>query len=913
MLIKSTRTFFLVTSLIALIMFFSTVNSIQAQANHSLTGKLSDSSDTPLKKATISLLSAKQVVIAKTETDEEGNFSFSNIPSGSYILEAYKADFGIQRFATQISEDSSSKELGLKMEINPFSEHITITAELGQVQDKDRVAQSLNIISSQTIEQRANTVLAQVANEEVGLHLQRTSPTIGAIFIRGLTGKNVAVYVDGVRYTTSTGRGGINTFFDLNEPTGLQAIEVLRGPNSAQYGSDSLGGTIQLVSRTPNFGGDSPEFHGKFSTGFTSADLSVSNNLLLTYGTKHFGLLTNLVGRRASTLRPSQGIDGHAAVTRFLGLRSDILGDRLSDTAFTQYGGTVHLNYAPAIGNQVTLHYQRNQQDGGKRYDQTLGGDGNLIADLRNLMNDFLYARYDRQALGFFDSGSFTFSYNGQREERVNQGGQGNPLGSITSQYERTRAFGFNFQLGKQVNKQNSFLIGSEVYREKVTAPAFTFSPSNGNVTPSRPRIPNGSRYLNYAFYAQDVFDLVPGVARLSGAIRYGVASYNSKAANSPLVKGLPLFPNDSLRVDDFSGRVGLVVTPKKGFDVVFNYSRGFRAPNITDLGTLGLTGDGFEVASTDIASLNGRIGTSADDKAVSTGLAVTRQKSELSNNYDLGLRVHNRRFDTDLTGFIIDIDDAITKQSLILPNGAVGKFLGDQPIVRQLPNGIVFVPLSASPVLVRANFTDARIFGFEYSLRAKLTKDFSFNGNFTYLRAKDKVTGRPPNIEGGTPPPTGFLSFRYAPAGKRYWVEAYSNLAGEQERLSSLDLSDRRTGATRSRTSIANFFNNGARVRGLINPGTDGRFGTSDDRLIATGETLTQIQGRLLGSAMSAPLFRTVPGYGLVGLRGGMKIKENSELFFDFQNIGDKSYRGISWGIDGPGRSVTVRYSYKF
>ena len=123
-----------------------------------------------------------------------------------------------------------------------------------------------------------------------------------------------------------------------------------------------------------------------------------------------------------------------------------------------------------------------------------------------------------------------------------------------------------------------------------------------------------------------------------------------------------------------------------------------------------------------------------------------------MSNNYDLGIRFHSNRFNTELTGFIIDINGAITKQALILPPGSVGQFLGDQPIVRQLQNGVVFVTLSPAPVLVRSNFTDARLFGFEYTLEAKITSSVFFGGNFTYIRAKDKATGLPPNIEGGTP-----------------------------------------------------------------------------------------------------------------------------------------------------------------
>jgi len=60
-------------------------------------------------------------------------------------------------------------------------------------------------------------------------------------------------------------------------------------------------------------------------------------------------------------------------------------------------------------------------------------------------------------------------------------------------------------------------------------------------------------------------------------------------------------------------------------------------------------------------------------------------------------------------------------------------------------------------------------------------------------------------------------------------------------------------------------------------------------------------------------PMFTAVPGYGLVGVRGSVRFGERSEVMFDFENIADKYYRGISWGIDGAGRGVTLRYKYSF
>jgi hemoglobin/transferrin/lactoferrin receptor protein len=900
-------------ALLIIILVTATAGAQQSSPGN-IAGMVKDQNGANVSGAAVSLLNSQQAVLRTGVTDGGGQFSFDGVPAGSYEIRITQGGFDTRRVSAQVANGKTTR-LEIALQVAPISSQLTVTAETGQAEDKDRIPQATNIISEQAIQQRTTAVLAQVADEEVGLSLQRTSPTIAGIFIRGLTGNKVAVYVDGVRYTTSAMRGGINTFLDLNDPSNAQVVEALRGPNSAQYGSDSIGGTIQLVSRTPRFGYAKPETHGETNTFFTSADLSFGGNTLITYGTRRLGFLVNAAGRRVNTLRPGNGLDGHSSVMRFLGLPSTILGDRLTDTAFTQYGGLFRLNYAPGSDQQLVLHYQRGQQDGGKRYDQTLGGDGNLIADLRNLMNDFFYVRYLKQGVGFFDNASLTFSYNAQREERVNQGGQGNPVGDITHQYERTQVFGLNGFLDKRAGL-NTVLLGMDLYHEKVSAPAYTFSPVTGLSTFSRPRVPDGARYLLYGFYVQDVYEAIPNKLRFSGALRFNRASYESRAANSPLVGGKPLWPDDSLQAHDFSGRIGFVATPESRVSIAFNYSRGFRAPNITDLGTLGLTGDGFEADFNSSSALGGTIGTTAGTDAVTTGIPLQRQRSEVSNNFDAGIRFRHQRFDTDLTWFLTDINGAIVKQALILPAGSVGKFLGDQLITFQDPTrGWVAVPLSSgAPVLIRANFTDARIWGVEYTLEARLHRDWTFGGNFTYIRAKDKASGLPPNIEGGTPAPTGFLRLRYQPADKRYWIEAYSTLADRQGRLSSLDLGDRRTGATRSTGQIQNFFRQGACVRVLTTPGPMG-CGSAGGILIRTGETLAQVQTRVLGGATASPqpLYDHIPGYGLVNVRAGFRLNERHDVSIDFENITDQNYRGLAWGIEGPGRSVTGRYRFRF
>jgi len=134
-----------------------------------------------------------------------------------------------------------------------------------------------------------------------------------------------------------------------------------------------------------------------------------------------------------------------------------------------------------------------------------------------------------------------------------------------------------------------------------------------------------------------------------------------------------------------------------------------------------------------------------------------------------------------------------------------------------------------------------------------------------------------------------------------------------KQTHLSSLDLGDRRTGSGRSRSSIRAFFLNGARARGWIGGGADGVLGTADDVLSATGETLAQIQDRVLGPGhTSSSLFPVIPAFATVGIRFGFHHGPH-QVTANVENLTDENYRGLSWGIDGPGRGLTVKYGVKF
>jgi hemoglobin/transferrin/lactoferrin receptor protein len=884
----------------------------EGAAEFVVSGRVLNGSSSAVSGAEISLLGPQQAVIAFARTDNGGHYQLQHVRPGRYVLRVWANPFAERRVAVDVHGDQVG--LDFQMRLAPVAQEVTVTATVGQVESTSVVAQQVNVIGRDQIQLRAASVIAQAFREEEGIQLQRTSPTISGVFVRGLTGNKVNVFVDGVRYSTSAARGGISTFFNLMQPSNLDAIEVVRGPNSAQFGSDALGGSIQMLATTPPLGTDRPVFFGSYAADGDTADAGYGTNLMLSYGRRRWGITTNLAARRANTIRPGQGLDSHSAATRFFGQPSDVYyGSRLPDTAFTQYGGLFRMNFALTPNSQVLLHYERSEQDGGKRPDQLIGGDGNLVADLRNLMLDFFYVRYDQQKLGWLDRASLTYSLNSQREERVNQGGNGNPLGSITHEYERITVNGVQGNVAKQIAR-NDFLLGAEFYYERLHSPSYALNPSTNVSTTRRGRVPDQALFQSGGIFLQDNFEIIRDRLNWTGALRYGAASYRVNSADSPLVNGAPLWPSDSVRADAFTFRTGIIGHVTGAFSLSANVSHGFRVPHMTDLGTLGLTGAGFEVAAPDIAGMGGMVGDSALATAVSTGIPVSQVGPESSLSYEFTGRYRTRRVSESITFFVNDISDNITKQALILPAGAVGQSLGGQTITAQTPSGTVFVSASTAPVLVRANYDDARLYGFEHRGNILLTPHWQVGTVFTYVHAADRRTGFAPNIEGGTPAPQGYLSLHYSSPKGRWWLEPFVYAAYRQDRLSTLDLEDRRTGATRSRSNIQNFFRNGARVRGWVVPGPDGIFGNADDILSATGETLAQVQNRVLGLGVnSLPLYTTVPGFVTFNLRGGVTFGERQKLTATFENIGDRNYRGISSGVDAPGRSVSFRYTIGF
>ena len=243
------------------------------------------------------------------------------------------------------------------------------------------------------------------------------------------------------------------------------------------------------------------------------------------------------------------------------------MDERLPDTGFHQIGGSLRAHWAPSSATRTSFSYMRTFQDGGDRYDQLLGGDGNLISELNELSLDIFSARLETLGALGFDHASFTYSLNSQREERVNQGGNGNPTATIGHEPERTTVHGVQ-GVAHEAAVAAPLVLGRR--RRVLRAPdvgGVQRQPVTGAVSPRRPRVPDGATFTQGGVFAQSTYDLGRIACGWSGRCAPAARSYEAKASDSPIVNGQPLWPDDSLTAGDVTFRIAGVADAGRPVD----------------------------------------------------------------------------------------------------------------------------------------------------------------------------------------------------------------------------------------------------------------------------------------------------------------------------------------------------------
>jgi vitamin B12 transporter len=129
----------------------------------------------------------------------------------------------------------------------------------------DQTGSSVTVITGQDIEQKQERTLAEVLNDVPGLNVVQTGSPGGvtSVFIRGANSNHTKVLVDGIDVGDPSSPNGA---FDFSQilASDIQQVEVLRGPASGLYGSDAIGGVVDIITKT---GSGPPHVYGTLEGG----------------------------------------------------------------------------------------------------------------------------------------------------------------------------------------------------------------------------------------------------------------------------------------------------------------------------------------------------------------------------------------------------------------------------------------------------------------------------------------------------------------------------------------------------------------------------------------------------------------------------------------------------------------------
>lgn len=447
------------------------------------------------------------------------------------------------------------------------------TTALRQVTPTFDVPAAVTVLEADDLRlRRASRSLSNALEGVPGVMVQKTAPLQHSPFIRGLTGYYTLLLIDGVRLNHSAMRSGPNQYWSTVDAYTIGSLEVVRGPHSVLYGSDAVGGTVDVHPWRREFCGSGTGFGGRYLTRYATAEDAWFHRGEFEGHRGNFAFAGGVSFKTYGTIESGDGsLPGTGGAEEFdADLRVDWLLNR-------------HW--------KATVAWQHVEQRDAPRTEQTVDAvpfRGTTVgSELRRDFDqdrDLVYARLAFDACGCapIRRGHITLSWHNHREERdrLRTAGRRDLSGFDLDQY------GVALQLESPLS-WGSLTYGAEYYRDEVDtwrrnylAGVFVGEEVQG------PLGDDGTYDLGGA-YAEwhlplDCWDVYAGA-------RFTYVAAEARRVDNQAVPGEdPTTPGNVIGVEnDWTNLAGSLRVVRR-LDPCWNayaaVSQGFRAPSLSDL-----------------------------------------------------------------------------------------------------------------------------------------------------------------------------------------------------------------------------------------------------------------------------------------------------------------------------------------
>lgn len=566
--------------------------------------------------------------------------------------------------------------------------------------------EAIEVLLGKTIRSRQSRTAPEALSALPGLFVQKTNHGGGSPFLRGLTGNQTLLLVDGIRLSNATFRFGPNQYFNTLDPFSLDKIEALRGGGSVQYGSDALGGAIQAFSRDVLF----------------SEKNRWGGELLLRGATQGMER-TARAELQHSTRRTAFG--GGATWRDFGDLVGGDTTGRQSPSGYREWA--IDLKGKIALPHAATLtlaHQNVRQRDVPVFHKVQL--ENFALNQFEPQHRALTYARWEQPLRrGVWKSLSLTASLH-QTEE----GRESRKNGSSVLRYEndRVRSLGAIAHIVNKFGKNWSASSGMELYHDLVRSDRTDTDQSTGTASPKRGLYPDGATMLSLAAFSLHNFDWAKWHVTAGARWNQFVITADDEAIGQARLRPAALV-----------GNVAVLRKLGRCHRLFASLNSAFRAPNIDDLGTLGIVDFRFETPNYAL-------------------------RPERSVNHQVGYKLLTNRLQGEFYLYRNELRDLITR-------------IKQDTQTRQ-----------GYALYQKENSERAHIQGIETAWTWAFARNWSVQGSLTYAYGQN-LTRREPVRR--IPPVFGRLALDFVPGAWSFSAEFFA--AGQQARLAQGDREDNR------------------------------------------------------------------------------------------------------------------------
>lgn len=214
---------------------------VSGQTGATIEGTVTVGDGKPLHNADVIVLRTGY----RTESDEQGKFKITGVTPGSYDMVAHLHGLSDSRRRIEVKANESTR-VEFVLNLAPVREQLTVTAS---GRSETPLESFLSVTSASQLDLAAksgSTSLGDLLSDQAGIHKRSFGPGTTRPVIRGFDGDRVLVLEDGVRTGTLSSQSG-----DHGEPidaTLIERVEVVRGPATLLYGSNAIGGVVNVIS-----------------------------------------------------------------------------------------------------------------------------------------------------------------------------------------------------------------------------------------------------------------------------------------------------------------------------------------------------------------------------------------------------------------------------------------------------------------------------------------------------------------------------------------------------------------------------------------------------------------------------------------------------------------------------------------